>query len=112
MLLVGNVGGVLDHFHRPAALVENGVVRRLKPDVPAVAADTAITARVIGALAEFLPEGQIFGGFSFIGVDEHAVVLPQDLVQGITHGIQEILIGHQDMAFQIEFDNGLGFMDR
>ena len=111
LLLRGNVGGVLHHFERTITLVENRVVAGLQPHIGAVLAHAAVTPGVMIALAQPLPEFQIFRRLALVGVDEHAVMLPQHLVQLIAHGVQEILVGHQHMAFEIEFNNRLRFMD-
>ncbi|MNV20918.1 hypothetical protein D3C71_1118400 [compost metagenome] len=111
MLLVGNVGGVLHHLQRLPALIEDGVVGGLQPDIAAVFANTAITSGVVGALPQLVPKRRVFRGFAFSRIDEHGVMLAQHFVQGISHGVQEILIRHQHMALEIEFDHGLGLVN-
>ncbi|MNE64132.1 hypothetical protein D3C80_1595250 [compost metagenome] len=39
-------------------------------------------------------------------------MLPADFVQAVAHGLQQIVVGVQDDAVQIEFDQGLGPADR
>ena len=78
-LLFGNVGGVLDHLEGAAVFIEDGVVAGLQPDVAAIPANAAITARVVRTLAQFVPEGEVLGGFPILGHHEHAVMLPQHL---------------------------------
>ncbi|MNL12804.1 hypothetical protein D3C87_1336820 [compost metagenome] len=107
MLLVGNVSGVLHHLQRLPALIEDGVVGGLQPDIAAVFANTAITSGVVGALPQLVPKRRVFRGFALSRVDEHGVMLAQHFVQGISHGVQKILICHQHMALEIEFDHGL-----
>ncbi|MNT95176.1 hypothetical protein D3C72_2370080 [compost metagenome] len=34
-----------------------------------------------------------------------------DFLQGIAHGVEEILIGHQYMTVEIELDDRLGLVD-
>ncbi|MNT56377.1 hypothetical protein D3C72_1936680 [compost metagenome] len=63
------------------------------------------------ALPQLLPERRVGHRIALGGAHEHAVMAAQDFIQGITHGIQEILVGHQDMAIKVEFDDRLRLMD-
>ena len=45
-------------------------------------------------------------------VDEHAVALPFDFLQRVTHRLQEDLVGIDDRAVQFEFDHRLRTLDR
>jgi hypothetical protein len=44
-------------------------------------------------------------------VDEHAVVAADDLVQRIAHGAQEVLVGGDDRAVELELDHRLRAID-
>ncbi|MNV78922.1 hypothetical protein D3C71_1724470 [compost metagenome] len=63
------------------------------------------------ALPQSLPERRIGSGLALVGVDEHAVMPALDFLQGIAHGVEEILIGHQYMTVEIELDDRLGLVD-
>ena len=82
LLLFADVGRVLDHFQRATALVTDRTVGGLQPDIGAVLAHAAITAGVVGALSQFVPEFCVGRGITFFRTYEHAVMLSQDLVQG------------------------------
>ena len=44
-------------------------------------------------------------------VDEHAVMLALDFVQAVAHRGEEIVVGGDDRAVEVEFDHGLGLAD-
>ena len=45
-------------------------------------------------------------------IHKHAVMPADDVFCRVTHGLQEVVIGRQNMALQIEFDHGLHFVER
>ncbi|MNT85367.1 hypothetical protein D3C72_2255270 [compost metagenome] len=79
----------------------------MQPDIAAIFTDAAIAPRVVSPLAQLVPELGVFRRFAFRRIDEHRMMLAQHFVQGIPHGVQEILICPQHMALEIEFDHGL-----
>ena len=63
------------------------------------------------AAIQFGPKLVVIGTRSDLGLDEHAVVMTLDLVQGVAHGIQEVFVRSDDRSIHFEFDHCLGFID-
>jgi hypothetical protein len=53
------------------------------------------------------PECAIFGGVALVGGHEHRMVLALDLVEPIPEEVEKILVGGDDRAIHVEFDDGL-----
>ena len=111
LLLLGDVGGVLDDFARLALAVEDRVVAGLQPHIFALAVDAAVASAVMQACCQALPELGVLGRASGFLIDKHAVVLADDLFGAIAHGAQKVVIGRQHMALQIELDHGLHLIE-
>ena len=56
---------------------------------------------------EFLVLGAVLEGL----IDEHAVVPALDFVERVSQGGQEIVVGGDDRAVDVELDHGLGLAD-
>ncbi len=61
---------------------------------------------------ELFPEARILLALAIVGVDEEPVVPALDLLQPIAHGLEEIVIGRDDRAIEIELDHRIGGADR
>ena len=105
--LVGDVGGELDHPRRFAPGIEDRVVRRLDPDFAAALGDALVFRSLEFAGGQLFPELPVFGAFRVFGFDEQAVVPAPDLVQLVADGVQEVFVGVDDRAVQLEFDHRL-----
>ncbi len=111
-LLRGDVGRELDHLVRPPLAVQHRVVRSLDPDLAQTFAEAAVLSGVIFATPQAYPEVAVFRAARLLGVDEQGVMLALDLLQPVTHRLQEIVIGPQDGAVERELDDGLHAMQR
>ena len=80
-LLLADVGGVLHHFRGLPPSIEDRIVARLDPDLPAALAEAQILAGIVFAAAELLPEGAVFRRIAIDRLAEHAVMLALDLGQ-------------------------------
>ena len=107
----GHIGGDLHHFHHPAHLIADRCINRLNPDFAAVLADPleGIGLRLAGV--EIGPELGVLRGGGKRRIDEHAVMFADDLLTLIAEGLEENLVGGQDMAAEIELDIGIGLVD-
>ncbi|EFF47949.1 hypothetical protein XAUC_16460 [Xanthomonas citri pv. aurantifolii str. ICPB 10535] len=92
-------------------LVEHRVVGRLDPYFPAALADAPIAACIEGTAPERIPERAIRSRLARAGIDEHAVVLADDLLEPVAHHLQEILVGREHRAVQRELDDGHHLVD-
>ncbi len=110
-LAVGDVGAELDHLHRLTLVVEHGVVGGLDPDAPPVLAQAQVLAAVVLATAQLQPELAVGGAGRLVGLDEHAVVLADHLVDVVAHQLQEVLVRGEHMAGQVELDHALRAAD-
>ena len=81
------------------------------PHVLRALGKTLVFACFIFAAAQALPESAIFSARGEGRIDEHAVVLADDLVAPIAHRVEKIIVGIDDRAVQIEMDDGLGLVD-
>lgn len=107
----GDVGGEFYDFDGFSACIANGIIAGLDPDFAATAGDAAVFAGEKLATGELAPEFGVFIGLLKLGIDEDAVVLADDFLELIAHGLAEILVGVEDDAIDGEFDNGLGAGD-
>ena len=63
------------------------------------------------AVVEVAPELLVLGAVAVGRLDKHAVMLALDLVQPVAERREEIVVGGDDRAVQVEFDDGLGLAD-
>jgi len=61
---------------------------------------------------EIGPEGAVFDAVAGVTRHEHRMMLAGDLRQLVAHGIQEVRIGGDNAAVNVELDDGLRFADR
>ncbi len=106
-----DVGGVFHDFHGRAHRVEDRVVARLQPDDLAALADAAIAALLILPAPQFLPELAIGRAGAILLVNEDAMMAPDDLLERISRRSEEIGVGVQDLAREIELDDRLGLVE-
>ena len=107
----GDVGGVLHHLERLAAHVEDLVVARLDPDLAAVLGDPPVLAGIVFAAAELLPELLVLDAAAVGGLGEHRVVLALHFLQRVAQRLQEVAVGAQDVALEVELDHRLALAD-
>jgi hypothetical protein len=109
--LRGHVGGVLDDLERLAVHVQDRVVGGLDPDFVVALADALVLAGLVLAVIEVGPERPVFGAFAHLARHEDRVVFAGDLLQPVSHRIQEIPVGRDDGSVHVELDHGLRFAD-
>ncbi len=110
--LGGDVDGELGHLHGPPVGIQYWIVAGFDPDLPPILADAAELAGLILAPAERIPEARIVGARAMLRVDEHAVVLPDDLRSRVADGGKEVGVRLEHPPVQIEADHRLRLTDR
>ena len=110
--LCGDVGGVFDHHRGPPLVVENWIVAGLEPDLAPAFGKPLVSPRIVFPAPELLPKQAILRRRPIGRIDEHGVVLTADLVDRISHGVQEILIRVEDAAVERELDHRKRLVDR
>ena len=63
------------------------------------------------AAIQALPESLIVAVFADLAPAEQAVMLAMDFFQAITHGMQEVVVGVQHLALQVELNQCGGAVD-
>ena len=111
-LLLGDFRGELDHLEWVAVEIEDRVVRRLDPDLLAALADPLELVRDVLPAVQLRPELLVLGTRPVSRLDEQAVMLALDLVQGVAHHAQEVVVGRNDRPVQVKLDHRLGLVDR
>src|SRR5262249_43934782 len=111
-LLRCDVAGVLHHLERPTLAIEDGVVARLDPDLLAALADPLVLTGVELAAPELLPELAVIRGLAVGRIDEHAVMLADNLIERVAERVEEVLVRRQHLALERELDDGLRPADR
>ncbi len=79
-------------------------VARLDPDLLAALADAFVSGDLMFAAAQGLPEGPVGGALPVSRIHKHGVVPPLDLFEAVAEDRQEIRIGSDDLAGEIELD--------
>ena len=106
-----HVGGELDHFAQAPAGVVHRVVVGFEPHGLAVLIHPFELAAEHFALIQALPEVAVGRAAGHGRAAEHAVMLALDLRQGVTHALQEIGVGRDDGAVEVELDHRHGAAD-
>ncbi|MNK79385.1 hypothetical protein D3C87_990520 [compost metagenome] len=107
----GDVGCNLDHLVRFTE-TKHRIVRSLNPDFVAILGLTPVLALIVFAARQLCPEGFVFRRSRIFGRKEHAVGAPNDFRLLITHSLAEIIVRFQNLAGQIELDDGLRAAER
>ena len=90
-----------------AVRVEDRVVGRTEPDFPTTLGQPFELGLNEFASTEILPELGIFRRRRILLIAEYPVVLSDDLVGFVLERVKKILIGADDLAVEIEFDDRL-----
>nr|WP_233492819.1 hypothetical protein [Chromobacterium sp. ATCC 53434] len=104
--LAGDVHREFEHLDHLAVLVVDRVVAGLQPDGAAVLGEALELVLDEAPGAQHLPEGLVFLAGGEMRLTEHPVVLADDFVGGVAHGLLEIGIGRDDGAVRAEFYDG------
>lgn len=107
LLLRRDVGRELDHFVRPPVLVKHRVVGGLDPYLAPPLAEAPVLPCIEFTAAQSRPEVAVSGTARVLGIDEQGVMPALDLIQAISHCLQEVVIGLQDGAVEGELDDRL-----
>ncbi|MEM6787910.1 MAG: hypothetical protein AAF715_10370 [Myxococcota bacterium] len=106
LLLCGDVGGVLDHPHHVALVIQDGVVGGLNPYLPAPFRAPFELCREKLARGEAVPKRGVRWGFRLFRVHEDPVVSADDLLAALAHCRTEGVVGADDGAVGLELDHG------
>ncbi len=90
---------------------EDRVVGGLQPEGVARAGDAFDETVLVLTPREALPELAVLGGAGELVAAEHAVMLANDLVEGVPGGGAEVLVRCDDGAVDLELDDGLGAIE-
>lgn len=112
VLLIGDHRRELDDLDRPAAGIEDRVVARLDPELAAIGGDAQELPGIVLALPQSLPERLVFGALRLVLRHEHAVMAPPHLLQRVADRLQEVLVGIQNGAVELEADHRHGAVQR
>ncbi|MND75309.1 hypothetical protein D3C80_669210 [compost metagenome] len=88
--------------------IDNRVVGSLQPNHPTVSIHALESLSDKFAAAQGVPERLIGRGVVLLRFAEHTVMLAGHLLQTITHGLQEAIVGRQHLTLQVEFDHRCG----
>ncbi|KPY43455.1 hypothetical protein ALO49_200323 [Pseudomonas savastanoi pv. retacarpa] len=105
---LGNVTGKLDDLVELAVDIKNRVIRCFQPDNPAMFAEAFELIANELALIQLAPEFGIFRAVGQCRFAERSVVFTFDLVQCVTHDVQEVTVGGYHIAIGLEFANSHG----
>ena len=107
----GDVGRVLDHFERLALLVDDRTVDALDVNLASPFADPTKLAGDEFAAIEPLPHIAVLSAARVVSSTNMLWRLPFDLLQRVTHRLQENVVGTDDRAVQLELDHRLRTLD-
>ena len=107
----GQVGGQFDHLERLAVEIEDRVVGRLDPHLAPILGQAPVFALAEVAPPQVAPEAAVGLALDVRGVAEQRVMLAEHLVQAIAEQVEEVFVGRQHIALQIELDHGHGLAD-
>ncbi len=110
--LVSDDRRILHDFERFAAQVEDRIVAGLNPNLHATFADPLVLARVELTAPKLVPEQTVGLAGPLRRVDEHAMMLAADFLQGVTERGEKVLIRRLNLAVHPEFDDCLDLADR
>jgi hypothetical protein len=106
-LLRGDVGRELHHLVGLAVPAHHRIVGGLDPDLAAAFGESLVLGGLERAGAQAGSEVAIFGALPVGRLDEHRVMLADDLRQRVADCAEEVLVGRQDVAVEIELDDRL-----
>ncbi len=109
--LLGDIGGILHHLEGTSVGIQNRIVAGLDPHFPPTFAEAFVLGGLIPAGPELAPELMVLGAVGGGLIDEHAMVFTPDLLQPVTHRVEEGVVGDQDRAVEVELDDRLGLVD-
>ncbi|MNS80469.1 hypothetical protein D3C72_1141490 [compost metagenome] len=108
---LGDVHRQLDDLGGPSVRPHDRIVGGLQPDLASALGDPPELGGHEPARVQVAPEGGIGGTSRLVRVHEGAVMPSADLVEGVAHRLQQIVVGVQNDAVQIKLDQGLGSAD-
>ena len=111
-LLGGDVGGELDHFVWLAIGVHDRVIGRVDPDFGTVLVASFVFATVELATGKLRPEQLVLARCDIVRLAENAVVAPLHLFKGVVEGAKEVVIGPDDGAVELKFNQRLHTVKR
>ena len=107
----GDVSCVFDDLEGFAVWPEDGVVGRLDPHFAATLGQSAVLRGVEVATPEFFPELAVFEAAALFRQHEDGMMLAQHFLGGVAHRFQEVVVGLDDGAVQLELDHRLRAVD-
>src|SRR5579871_5206988 len=108
---MSNIRGVLDDLKGLTIQVQDRIVGSLNPYLSSAFANALVLGGIVLAAIQFRPEFFVGGALPVGFVHEHAVVPAFDLLERVTEGFEEVLIGSNDGSIHVELDHRLSFAD-
>ncbi len=106
-LAFGDVVGELDDLDELALRIKDRIIGRIDPDFSSALAETLKLGRNDFTSTQAFPELGVLGRAGIGRIAKHAVVLADDFVECIPDRLEQIVVGLDDGAIEIEFDHGL-----
>ena len=105
LLCLGDIGRELDDANGFAALVQDGIVRGLEPDLAPVFCEAFVFRLKPFTVCEPFPKIRVVGRFNVVFLAEHPVVLAHQLLDFESHGTAEVVVGRDNRSVEVEFDD-------
>ncbi len=115
--LAGRVGGielpgrdvrrVLHHFDDVAGIVQHWIVGGLDPDFAPALRQPLKLSRLEFAMPQLGPKLPVIHARTIARIDEDSMVFASDLVHGVPHHCEEVVVGVEDIPIRVELDDGL-----
>ena len=111
-LALANIGRELDDLVRTTVQIEDRIVGRLQPDLPAAFPNASIFRGLVQASAQVGPKNLVVGGLSVAWFHEQAMVPALHLGERIAEHVQELVVRRDDGSVQFELDDAHRLVDR
>ena len=111
VLLFRDIRRKLDDLVGLALGIHDRIVGRADPYFAPVLAKPAVYRRLEIPALKHSPKVLVLITLFVRVIDEHRMILAENLVQLVAHGLQKIRVRRQDSPFQVEFDHSLGTVD-
>ena len=111
LLFLGNVRGKFNHLVGLAVGIQDGIVGGLNPHLFPPFTHPHVHPGIELAPIQLGPEGLVLRAGGIGRIAEHPMVLALNLREVITQGREEVFVGRDDGAVQVEIDGGLGLFN-
>src|SRR5690554_411347 len=106
--LVSDHAGKLHHLAQVTLGVVDRVIGGFQPHLVATTVDPLEAVGHVLSAIKFFPESVIFRGVGFFGRAEFTVVLANEFVKPIAHGLLKLIVRRDNRAVEVKLNNGGG----